>query len=100
MNAELQSRGREAIRAIDAVLRAGPEADHATIRAAANGVIAFRNEAILAHRDGTLAREKLDGANALTSLAYGAEFPLSGLHLRRMQETRDGLQALIASGAA
>lgn len=99
MNAGLQRQGSEALGAIDAVLRAGPEADHAAIRAAADGVIAFRNEAILAHRDGELAREKLDAANALTSLAYGAEFPLSGLHLRRMQETRDGLQALIATEA-
>lgn len=95
MDAELTRRGHAAVEAVEEVLRLGPSAGHRALRAAANGVIAFRNHAIEAHRHGSVPRELLDRANALTSLAFGAEFPLSGMHMRRLEEVRDEFRGML-----
>lgn len=99
MSPELERQGRDAVVAIGAVLRAGSDVEHATIQRATVAVVAFRDGAIAEFRKGALERPFLDRANSLASLAYGAEFPLSGLHLRRMKQTRDGLLALIQDHA-
>ena len=95
MDAELRQRGREAVARLDHVLDRGPEATHAEIQAATLSVITFRDRAIEKHRDGTLPQDCLGRANGLVSLAYGGEFPLSGLHLHRLEQTRDGLTELL-----
>ncbi len=87
---------REAEVRIAQVLDGPSRADHAAIRSAAMAVFALRDAAIRGHRAGRVDRASLDCANALASLAYGAEFPLSGLHLGRLSQTREGLQALLA----
>lgn len=94
MDPLMQRHAQEALEAIDAVLRAGADVEHAAIQAATNAVIAMRDRAIAGHRAGMVSRDLLDRANALVSLAYGAEFPLSGLHLHRLERTRDGVRLL------
>jgi hypothetical protein len=96
----MRRRAQEAVEAIDAVLRAGPAVEHASIQAATNAVIALRDRVIDQYRSGTPGRDTLDRANALVSLAYGAEFPLSGLHLRRLEEARNGPAACSTVQAA
>jgi hypothetical protein len=95
MDLEMQSRARDAIARFDHILDRELEVAHADIQAAVNAVVAFRNRAIQKHREGAVSDECLDRANALVSLAYGAEFPLSGLHRRRFERTRDGMRALL-----
>lgn len=95
MDAELRQCGSEAIARLDHVLDRGPEASHAEIQAATLSVIAFRDRAIERHCEGTLAQDHLHQANALVSLAYGGEFPLSGLHMHRLEQTRDAMRNLL-----
>ena len=95
MDPRMQEHARSAIAAVEKVLEAGPRVEHAEIQAATKAVIAFRNRAIEQHRAGSATRDCLDRANALASLAYGGQFPLSGLHLHRLEQTRDGLQDLL-----
>lgn len=100
MDARMQDHARAAIVAIERVLHAGPRVEHAEIQAATNAVIAFRNRAIEQHRAGNATRDCLDRANALASLAYGGEFPLTGLHLHRLEQARDALRELLEAGEA
>ena len=98
MDSELQQRAREVIDRLQHVLDSGPEVQHAEIQAAALSMIAFRNRVIEKHRQGTASDECLAQSNALVSLAYGAEFPLSGLHFSRIRQTCDGMRGLLAEG--
>ena len=96
MDAELQRHARDAISRLDQVLKRGADVTHAEIRAATLSVLAFRDRALVKHREGTASDACLDSANALVSLAYGGEFPLSGLHHRRFEQTRDEMGRLLA----
>ncbi|CUH11632.1 hypothetical protein JSE7799_00187 [Jannaschia seosinensis] len=91
MDAELQRHAEEAIARLRHVLGRGAEVRHDEIQAAAKAVIAFRNRTIAKHRDGAADGDCLDRANALVSLAYGAEFPLSGLHFKRIAQVCEEL---------
>ena len=42
------------------------------------------------------AREPLDRANVLLSMASSAEYPLAGIHWERMEKTRDLLRGFAA----
>ena len=95
MDERLQQYAHAAIARLDHVLEHGAHVDHAEIQAATLAVIAFRDRALERHREGTASDACLDGANALVSLAYGGEFPLSGLHRHRFEQTRDGMRALL-----
>ncbi len=95
MDAEMQGHAREAIARFDRVLDEGLDVAHADIQAAVNAVASFRNRAIKKHGEGAVSDTYLERANALVSLAYGAEFPLSGLHRRRFEQTRAGMQKLL-----
>ena len=97
MDRELESHACEAIARLQHVLDRGPDVQHAEIQAAALSVIAFRNRVIEKCREGTASEPCLDQSNALVSLAYGAEFPLSGLHFRRIQQTCEGMRRLLES---
>ncbi len=95
MDQELIDHGREAIRLLNRVIEAGTELEHHDLNAASTCVIAFRNRAIELFPEGRASRACLDRANSLTSLSFGGEFPLSGLHLHRLEQTRDGMERLI-----
>ncbi len=95
MDAQMEKEAREAIERLDHVIERHSDVDHAAIQAAAKAVIAFRNHAIQKRREGKVAEACLDGANALVSLVYGAEFPLSGLHRHRFEQAREGMRKLI-----
>ena len=95
MDAELHQYGHDAIARLEHLLDRGSEATHAEIRAATLSVIAFRNRAIERHREGAATDACLGQANALVSLAYGGEFPLSGLHRDRFEQARDAMQELL-----
>ena len=98
MDSEVQHHAGEALDRLQHILDRGPHVQHAEIQAAALSLIAFRNRVIDNHRDGTASKACLDQSNALVSLAYGAEFPLSGLHFNRIRQTCDGMRALLAGG--
>jgi hypothetical protein len=97
MDAELQRHAREAISRLEHVLDRGADVSHAEIQAATLSVIAFRDRALAKHREGTASEACLKRANQLLSLAYGSEFPLSGLHRDRFEQTRDGMRGLLRS---
>ena len=98
MDTALQGHARDAIARLGHVLERGDDITHAEIQAAVNAVVAFRNSAIEKHRQGAVSDDCLDGANSLVSLAYGAEFPLSGLHRHRFEQTREGMERLLQGG--
>ena len=95
MDAAMERRARDAIAAIDAAIGEAAEVGHAEVQVATNGVIALRDRAIDEFRQGRLPGDVLDRVNALVSLAFGAEFPLSGLHMHRLAQTREGLRQLL-----
>jgi hypothetical protein len=95
MDPEMQQHVHDAVARIGHVLERGADVEHAEVQAAVNAVVAFRNRAIERHRARATSADLLDRANALLSLAYGAEFPLSGLHRRRFEQTRAGMQRLL-----
>lgn len=95
MDAEMRRHAGEAVARLEHVLERGAAVEHAEIQAAANAVIALRNRAIEKHREGAVSDDCLDRANALVSLAYGAEFPLSGLHRDRFEQTLKGMRNLL-----
>lgn len=95
MDPDLRQHGHDAVARLGHVLGRGPEATHGEIQAATLAVIAFRDQVIQRHRDGTASDACLAQANGLVSLAFGGEFPLSGLHQRRFEQTRDTMQELL-----
>jgi hypothetical protein len=99
MDEAMRQRGRQAGASLDALLEAGPSASHDMVRAAVDGIVGFRNLTIVKHREGLTDRRCLDAANALLSLAYGAEFPMSGFKAKRLAQTRDAMRALLSDGA-
>lgn len=95
MDAQLRNSASTAIRSLDKVIAKGPKVPHQDVSSAVNCVVSFRNRAIDMARQGTASRDCVDRANALVSLAYGADFPLIGFHLHRLEQTRDGMKALL-----
>lgn len=82
------------VSALDAAIEHGPDAPHEEIAGAVRCVIALRNQIIELKREGRLEQRHVDQANALVSLAHGAEHPLIGFHLHRLEQTRDGAKEL------
>ncbi|MBM9593385.1 hypothetical protein [Roseitranquillus sediminis] len=95
MDADLASLAREAVARLEHVLARGSDVTHRDARAATLSVIDVRDRVLSYHRDGRATDGCLDRANSMLSMAYGAEFPLSGLHRRRFEQVRDGMRALI-----
>jgi hypothetical protein len=95
MDTILRDHGLAAIRAIEAAIGAGPGARHEDVRQAVLPLVAFRDRAVALHVEGAVERDLLDRANALVSLAYGAQFPLAGMHLDRLEDAREHLQSLL-----
>src|SRR3546814_19526436 len=84
--------------ALDDGIAAGPQVAHEDVASAVRCVAALRNHMLAEVRNGGVSRTGLNRANALLSLAYGAQAPLIGFHLNRNKHTRDGPPALHASG--
>ncbi|MGQ7793170.1 hypothetical protein ACUN0C_12235 [Faunimonas sp. B44] len=95
MDRQARTIAQSAIDALDEALAAGPEVGHETVAAAVRQVIALRNHMIDDARQGRLDRRALDQINAVTSLAFGAEYPLMGVHLRRMEQVREQLSKVL-----
>ena len=84
---------------LDALLaKESKDITYAEIAEAVKCVIAWRNAIIEAFRAGAASREALDRANALVSLAYGAEYPLVGLHRDRIEQARGEMAQAAAIG--
>ncbi len=92
----LRAEAEAAAERLDAALAAGPDVRHEDLAAAVAAIAALRNGIAARARAGGADRDLLDRANALLSLAYGAEAPLAGLHLERAERARDGLRSLMA----
>lgn len=67
---------------------------HADLAKAVRCVVALRNCLIEEHRRGHDSPECLASVNSLLSLAFGAEYPLTGFHRNRIEMTRDRLVEL------
>lgn len=85
-----------ALRLVEKVVADGPRAAHDEVAAVARCTAALRDHTVEAWRHGKTSRAVLDHANALVSLCYGAEAPLIGFHLDRLQQTRDELRRHLA----
>ncbi|WP_139257625.1 hypothetical protein [Natronohydrobacter thiooxidans] len=100
MDTELRRHAAEAISRLREAMNKGGDLPHAEMSHAISHVIALRNRMLEAYRDGALARDLLDRANALTSLAYGTEFPLAGVHADRIEQTCQALNELLEAASA
>lgn len=80
------------INALEATLEYGPDAPHEEIARAVRCVIDLRDHVLELNRSGQLDQHHADQANSLVSLAHGAEQPLIGVHLHRLEQTRDGVK--------
>jgi hypothetical protein len=98
MDDDLRRLGQTAVERLDALIAADHPVPHDAVRDAVSCVVAFRNGAVRRHRAGALDRRCLDGANAALSLAYGTQFPLAGFHPHRLEQVRDAVSVLLASG--
>lgn len=99
MDREARERAQSAILALEAVLQKGPRVPHREVAEAIGYLILMRNRLIDSARAGKAPRTWLDQANSLVSLSYGAENPLIGFHMHRLEQTRDGLKALLSSAS-
>ena len=99
MDREARERAQSAILALEAVLEKGPRVPHREVAEAIGYLILMRNRLIDRARAETASRTWLDQANSLVSLSYGAENPLIGFHMHRLEQTRDGLKALLSSAS-
>jgi hypothetical protein len=95
MDPELQQHSHNAIAHIERILDGDRNIRHIDVQTAVNAVVAFRDRLIEKQREDNGLTECLNQANAFVSLAYGAEFPLSGLHRHRLEQVRQGMLKLI-----
>lgn len=100
MDTELRRHADEAIARLRKAMDRGGDLPHAEMNHAISHVIALRNRMLAAYREGALSRDLLDRANALTSLAYGTEFPLAGVHAHRIEVTCKALHELLQAARA
>ena len=100
MDPHTRGAAAQAIAHLSAAIESGPEASHEDICAAFQAIVALRDQAIDGHCRGEVTDECRDRVNSLVSLAFGGEFPLSGFHVRRLEQTREGVRQLLADAAA
>src|SRR3546814_10412883 len=98
MDTQSRRYAETAIAALDEVIAAGPQVAHEDVASAVRCVAALRDHMLAEVRNGGDSRTGLNRANALLSLAYGAQAPLIGLNPHRIQQTRDGLSHLHSYG--
>lgn len=95
MDQESRQQAQAALEAFETAIEQGPRVRHEQIAAAVRRLIALRNHLLERSRAGDSDGALLSRVNSLLSLAYGAEHPLIGVHLHRMEQTRDHLHALL-----
>ena len=87
---------RVALDRIDRMLAKESDAiSYAEIAEAVRCIVAFRNATIEALRAGSTTQARLDRANALVSLAHGAEYPLVDFHRDRIEQAKAEIAALL-----
>src|SRR3546814_5372088 len=91
MDTQSRRYAETAIAALDEVIAAGPQVAHEDVASAVRCVAALRNHMLAEVRNGGVSRTGLNRANALLSLAYGAQAPLNG----RSEEHTSELQSLM-----
>lgn len=97
IDSEARQEAEHAMAALETAIAQGPKARHREVAEAVRCVIALRNHLLDRARAGDDTRAALERVNSIASLAHGAEHPLIGFHLHRMEQTRDGLAALLKS---
>ena len=95
-----RQQAQSAIEAFDAAISQGSKVRHEQIAEAVRRLIALRNQLLDRTRAGDIEGVPLKQVNALVSLAHGAEHPLIGVHLHRMEQARDGLRTLVTRTTA
>lgn len=90
-----RQQAQSAIEAFEAAIDQGSKVKHEQIAEAVRRLIALRNQLLERTRAGDMGAASLRQVNALVSLAHGAEHPLIGVHLHRMEQTRNGLRNLM-----
>lgn len=94
-----RQQAQSAIEAFEAAIEQGSKVKHEQIAEAVRRLIALRNQLLERTRAGDIDGAPLPQVNALVSLAHGAEHPLIGVHLHRMEQARDSLRTLIDMGS-
>jgi hypothetical protein len=95
MDEEARREAERAMEALEAAIAHGPQAPHQEVADAVRCMIALRDHLLERARRGDDTRTALARVNSLVSLAHGAEHPLIGFHLHRLEQTRDGLAELL-----
>src|SRR3546814_15866181 len=90
MDTQSRRYAETAIAALDEVIAAGPQVAHEDVASAVRCVAALRNHMLAEVRNGGVSRTGLNRANALLSLAFGAQAPLIGFHPNRIQPPQIG----------
>lgn len=92
--------GETALAHLDHLLAQRPERVHDELTHAMRGIVRVRDRLIERLRStnepSPTLRKRLDRANILVSTAFGAQFPVTGVHWERIEKTRDGLKALMS----
>jgi hypothetical protein len=97
VQAHFRHHGETALRWLDEL----PEKDNAQERvqlaAIIQQLVAMRDDLIERQRVGESCSDDLRRANAILSSLFGTEFPLDGIQLKRVHETRDALRQMLAA---
>lgn len=95
MDRQAREQAQSAVEAFGVAIEQGSSVRHEQIADAVRCLVALRNHLLETTRD-LGDRALLGRVNALVSLAHGAEHPLIGLHLHRMEQARDGIRDLLS----
>jgi hypothetical protein len=91
--------GQEALRILDQLIDEKPrEEAHQRMSEIVRLLVRWRDDLIARRRageEGPELHEALDQVNGVTSLAFGAQFPVVGVKWQRMEKTRDALREIM-----
>jgi len=82
-----------ALQGISHALAEGAHPAYEDVADAVRRLVVLRDILIVETRQGG-APDRLDRANAILSQAHGAEYPLVGVHRRRLEQAADALRGL------
>jgi hypothetical protein len=95
--------GEEALRILDRLLDEKPhEEAHQRMSEVMRLLVRWRDDLVARRRageEGPELREALNQVNGVTSLAFGAQFPVVGVKWQRMEKTRDALREIMRQHA-
>ena len=90
--------GREALVALDEVLRERPHAEGQTFTKVTELLAQYRNVMTARHRrepPGPVERRRLEHVNAVISVVLGGHFPLGSVPWREIEKAREWLAAIV-----